>query len=573
MSPVEFVLDLKNKVSDKINKIKADVDKLPASIDALREKSDKLIVMRNAATSSREIRRLNADIKKTEKELMRLKNLPPKSFIQRLKDLGGSTIGKIGPMLAGYFTLTGAQQFGRDVIDVTGKFQKYGVVLANTFQDANKGEAAMKMIQDFANRTPYEVDELTSSYIKLVNRGMNPTESEMTKLGDFAASQGKGFDQLVEATLDAQTGEFERLKEFGITSSSSGDKVTFSFKGVSKTVKKTDKDIQNYLYSLGELEGVSGSMNLISGTLEGKLSNLAGASDGFKRSIGEGLAPAIEWVVDRMKDFYEWATENRTLILVIVGVLAVFALAMIGVSVATWIAEKAQRGLLKAIIANNMAMYKSPYTWIIAAIIALVAVIIWLATCTEGWSETWSAVWEYVKLSFGRMGEWFKLKWLRIQDVFMLGFEAIKVGWYSLQSLWDKDAAQKGLESIKSDRDKRAAEITKQQDVVDEYTKKQRELDVWQVKMKADDGKKGTLEKLIDNTTDDDKEDDKNKTTTDAVATGGTRNTTVNITINDGLVKTVNVNGSTGESISEIERNFAEALYRVLGMAEQSAGA
>lgn len=53
-----------------------------------------------------------------------------------------------------------------------------------------------------------------------------------------------------EALLDAQTGEMERLKEFGITAQQNGNKVAFTFKGVTTTVDKTDKAIQGYLLSL-----------------------------------------------------------------------------------------------------------------------------------------------------------------------------------------------------------------------------------------------------------------------------------------------------------------------------------
>lgn len=55
------------------------------------------------------------------------------------------------------------------------------------------------------------------------------------------------------------------------------------------------------------------------------------------------------------------------------------------------------------------------------------------------------------------------------------------------------------------------------------------------------------------------------------VATGGTRNTEIHISIGD-MIKQVVFNGTTSENKQEIERNFAEALYRVLGMAEASIG-
>jgi hypothetical protein len=52
-----------------------------------------------------------------------------------------------------------------------------------------------------------------------------------------------------------------------------------------------------------------------------------------------------------------------------------------------------------------------------------------------------------------------------------------------------------------------------------------------------------------------------------AIATGGTRSTTVNIKIEKGIGD-VYFQGTTRENQSEIERNLAESLYRILGMAE-----
>jgi hypothetical protein len=52
-----------------------------------------------------------------------------------------------------------------------------------------------------------------------------------------------------------------------------------------------------------------------------------------------------------------------------------------------------------------------------------------------------------------------------------------------------------------------------------------------------------------------------------AVATGGSRNNTINISLKN-MIEQIHFNGTTKENQHEIERNFAEALYRVLGMAE-----
>jgi len=127
---------------------------------------------------------------------------------------------------------------GQASLETFGKFQKYEKVLQTTLGTEQAMKAAMQDIQSFAASTPYSVDQLTDSYIKLTNRGMQPTMEEMQRYGDIAASQGKSFDQFTEAVLDAASGEFERMKEFGIQASKQGNKVMLSFKGVQKTVEK-----------------------------------------------------------------------------------------------------------------------------------------------------------------------------------------------------------------------------------------------------------------------------------------------------------------------------------------------
>jgi hypothetical protein len=193
----------------------------------------------------------------------------------------------IGTAIAGAFTVSALADFGKAIFNTTAKFQKFEAVLTNTLGDNSAAKAAMAQITEFAAKTPYGVDELTASFVKLANQGFIPTIKEMTSLGDLAASQGKSFDQLTEAIIDAQTGEFERLKEFGIRASKEGDKVSFTFKGVKQQVDFTNDSIREYILSLGNVQGVSGGMEAQSKTLGGGLSNLEDSFEQLKLAIGE----------------------------------------------------------------------------------------------------------------------------------------------------------------------------------------------------------------------------------------------------------------------------------------------
>jgi hypothetical protein len=58
--------------------------------------------------------------------------------------------------------------------------------------------------------------------------------------------------------------------------------------------------------------------------------------------------------------------------------------------------------------------------------------------------------------------------------------------------------------------------------------------------------------------------------TNDAISTGGTRSTTINISMRN--MMEAHFNGTTQENSKQIEENLAETIFRVLGMAETAAG-
>lgn len=209
----------------------------------------------------------------------------------------GSAFSEVGKTMAAVFTVDLLVNLGKKILDTTVEFQKMEAVLTTALGSNSAAKAAMDQIVNFASSTPFQVNELTDAFVKLSNRGFIPTMEEMRKMGDLASSVGKSFDQLTEAILDAQSGEFERLKEFGIKASAQGDVVQFTFKGITTEVAKSDKAIQEYLLSLGDLEGVAGSMEAIAATTGGAISNLEDNITQLFKNIGESSSGFINWFV------------------------------------------------------------------------------------------------------------------------------------------------------------------------------------------------------------------------------------------------------------------------------------
>ena len=80
--------------------------------------------------------------------------------------------------------------------------------------DTKKAKEHMKWALGFAKDTPFSSNEVVDVATRLEMRGLD-AEKTLGQLGDFASAYNKSLDQAAEAFFDAQTGEWERLKEFG----------------------------------------------------------------------------------------------------------------------------------------------------------------------------------------------------------------------------------------------------------------------------------------------------------------------------------------------------------------------
>ena len=216
--------------------------------------------------------------------------------------------GQIGGLVAGLGLVAGITAIGKEIFDVTAKMESLQTSFTNAFskEGANAALVAagyMQEIKDIAKTTPFEFDALAESILKLTNQGFEPTRAEIIKLGDLASTTGKDFSQLAEAVIDAQVGEFERLKEFGIRAAKANGEVTLSFKGQTTVVQDNEVAIRNAIVAFGDLQGVQGAMAAQALTLKGQLSNVADSLSQLGAEIGSRLAPEIAVGIQGFSDF------------------------------------------------------------------------------------------------------------------------------------------------------------------------------------------------------------------------------------------------------------------------------
>ncbi|MGA1850463.1 tape measure protein [Sphingobium sp. HT1-2] len=204
-------------------------------------------------------------------------------------NLGASFAGLGGLAVAGGVAAIGAAivAVGTAVTSATAQVQAYKASLTTIIGDTEKAGLAFDALADFAQRTPFTLDEAVNGFVKLSALGLKPSEEAMTSYGNTAAAMGKSLEQMVEAVADASTSEFERLKEFGIKSKQEGDKVSFTFQGVTTQVGNNAADIQKYLIGIGNTQ-FAGGMDRQAQTIGGAIAALGDQIFILFAKIGQG---------------------------------------------------------------------------------------------------------------------------------------------------------------------------------------------------------------------------------------------------------------------------------------------
>lgn len=213
------------------------------------------------AVDSREVRKADGDLNKFSKTGKQ---------VERSADNMAAGFKRMAASLAGIVSISA---IGSKLVSTARKFDVMNASLVTITGSTEAAAQAFDALQAFAKETPFSLDEVTGAFVKMGALGLDPSREALISYGNTASAMGKSLDQLVEAVADAATGEFERLKEFGIKSSQEGDKVSFTFKGITTTVGKNSEEIQKYLKNIGDTD-FAGAMERRAKSLDGALSNL-----------------------------------------------------------------------------------------------------------------------------------------------------------------------------------------------------------------------------------------------------------------------------------------------------------
>ncbi|MGN1414056.1 MAG: hypothetical protein ACI4WY_07415 [Anaerovoracaceae bacterium] len=163
----------------------------------------------------------------------------------------------------------------------------YRSQLETATKDAQKAAEIMQYAINLANKTPFEGGDLVEAAAKFEAMGMS-AKKWLTYAGDMAGATNKTFDQATEALIDAQTGELERLKEFGITKAMIQKKADEMFVGqqvVNNKGQITNQEKFNEAMLALMEDKFAGGMEKQSSTLKGIWSTVTGITKSAMASV------------------------------------------------------------------------------------------------------------------------------------------------------------------------------------------------------------------------------------------------------------------------------------------------
>jgi hypothetical protein len=239
----------------------------------------------------------------------------------------------------------------------------------------------------------------------------------------------------------------------------------------------------------------------------------------------------------------------------------------------------------------NMTLWGCPVWLIIAGIIALIGVIVFLAVKIKGWGTLWHGVvngMKYVLMSFVDVA---KLKFSIMINSFLIGINAIKFAWYKFKEavgLGDSSANRAAINKINADTQARKQAILSAGRKVGDDAKKAKDS-FSSINLQLDNSKKlsnvtkGLKDKLglganrmlqtsIDNggnNVGNGAGGNVGAGGQEAITQGGQRSTNIKIDFKN-LIGTMSFNGGFGENRADVENQVAEALFRVLNIAQSS---
>lgn len=467
------------ETSQSLKQLTETVDKQESVLTQLKNKYRDLYLTHGknsteAKECAKEIDRLSSELKENKTKLTEAERAADK-FDKALDDVSDSSnnasnsmsdsFKKIGAAVTAYFAVDKVVDFGKQVVEAAANVSAE----ASAFEQIMGGysDTAQKKMNEIADNTGMVASRLTPYMTSMTAKfkGLGFDIGEATDLAsdglnlaaDAAAFWDMSLDDSMSHLNSFINGSYEGGEAIGLFAN---DTQMASY-AVSQGLVKQTKDWASldeatkqatrleYAQNMMKASGAVGQAAKESSQYANVQANLNEKWRQFKAQIGEPLLenvvnPAMQklsGLVDKastgFQDLQKWVSENKTLLSVLGGVIGAVAVGMTAYSIAQTAMTVASKLHTAATVAEklavlglNGAMLTSPVTWIVAGIVALIAVFVILWNKCEGFRNFWINLWDKIKTAFAPVIEFVKSSFESFKEKLQTGIVP------ALQDLW-----------------------------------------------------------------------------------------------------------------------------------------
>lgn len=258
----------------------------------------------------------------TQKDAQSALNRWGKGAVKSIDKVIARTV-KLGAVMAGTIAALGVKVGLGEAMDMEG----YKMQLETAVKDTEKAGKLMSKAVSFADITPFETGEVVEATATMEMYGLSSTRW-LRDIADMAGSTNKQIGDATEAMVDANIGEFERLKQFGISkdmimaasAKKYGDKVVFNAKGQMLDQIKMQAVLQELMQEKfkggaeKQAKTMKGLLSTVTGSIKSSLKTIMGIQkDGTIKqgSMYEKLKEQIKGVTDTLLKWKEDGTITK----------------------------------------------------------------------------------------------------------------------------------------------------------------------------------------------------------------------------------------------------------------------
>jgi hypothetical protein len=239
------------------------------------------LIIRLEAESSRLMRELERARHETERyarDSRKSTDMVAAGF-SRLQTVAGAALGVIG---------------SAQIVKKLAEFDKLNGQLKTVTGSMDAAGAASEMLKKASARMPFEIDDVTQSFIKLRVNGLDASQKSLEKLGNIAAALKIPLGDVVEAIAAAGRGELDAIQNLGIQIEKDGEKIKVAFNGVTQVVNNDAASIQRAVEKISDANFSTGIIDQMDGLGE-KAQALEKQFSGFVDFIGNlGVRDALK---------------------------------------------------------------------------------------------------------------------------------------------------------------------------------------------------------------------------------------------------------------------------------------